>query len=184
MMKISRRHLPFILLLACLSAQAEGLFILQSPDFADNAMLNKKYAGNAKNNPNCTGENLSPAVVWSNPPAATQSFALVVHDPEGAKGLGVTHLVAYNIPASLTGFAANELRDGKGFTGGKNTPGTFAWYGPCPPPGSGAHHYTWTLIATDLRADALEKGLTREQLFEKLKGHALAASGLIGRFGQ
>ncbi|EOH1071922.1 YbhB/YbcL family Raf kinase inhibitor-like protein, partial [Cronobacter sakazakii] len=55
--------------------------------------------------------------------------------------------------------------------------------GPCPPPGSGAHHYTFTLIATDLPAD-LPPGLTREELFTKLKGHALAATGLIGRFGQ
>ncbi len=183
-MKTSLRLLSAVLLFGCFAAQAEGLFMLQSPDFADNAMLHKKYAGNAKENPNCTGKNLSPAVVWSNAPAATQSYALIIHDPEGAKGLGVTHLVAYNIPASLTGFAPNELRDGKGFTGGKNTPGTQAYYGPCPPPGSGAHHYTWTLIATDLRADALPAGLTREQLLAKLKDHALAAAGLIGRFGQ
>ena len=47
----------------------------------------------------------------------------------------------------------------------------------CPPPGSGAHHYTFTLIATDLPAD-LPPGLTREELFTKLKGHALAATGL------
>lgn len=183
-MKTSLRCLSAILLLGCCAAQADGLFMLQSPEFADNALLNKKYAGNAKDNPNCTGENTSPAIVWSNAPAATQSYALVIHDPEGAKGLGVTHLVAYNIAASVTGFAANELRDGKGFTGGKNTPGTSAYYGPCPPPGSGAHHYTWTLIATDLQAGSLPKGLTREQLFDRLKGHSLAAAGLIGRFGQ
>ncbi len=95
----------------------------------------------------------------------------------------MTHLVAYNIPASTTGLAANALTEGKGFTGGKNTPGTRVWHGPCPPPGSGAHHYTFTLIATDLPAD-LPPGLTREELFTKLKGHALAATGLIGRFGQ
>ncbi|WLI76486.1 YbhB/YbcL family Raf kinase inhibitor-like protein [Kosakonia sp. H02] len=164
-------------------ASANALFTLQSPAFADNAMMEKKFAGNASNNPNCTGENISPSLVWNNPPANTQSFALVVHDPEGAQGLGVTHLVAYNIAASATGFAQNDLRDGKGFTGGKNTPGNFRWHGPCPPPGSGAHHYTFTLIATSLKPE-LPEGLTREALFAKLKGHTLAATGLIGRFGQ
>ncbi|ADO48309.1 YbhB/YbcL family Raf kinase inhibitor-like protein [[Enterobacter] lignolyticus] len=159
------------------------LFILQSPAFADNALLERKFAGNNPDSPNCTGQNSSPPLVWSNAPASTQSLALIVHDPEGSKGLGVTHLVAYNIPASTTGFALNALRDGKGFTGGKNTPGTASWYGPCPPPGSGAHHYTFTLIATDL-PPTLPAGLTREALFEKLKGHQLAAAGLIGRFGQ
>jgi phosphatidylethanolamine-binding protein (PEBP) family uncharacterized protein len=71
-------------------------------------------------------------------------------------GLGVTHLVAYNIPPSGTGFAENDLRDAKGYTGGKNTPGTVQWYGPCPPPGSGAHHYTFTLIATSLARISLK----------------------------
>lgn len=165
------------------SAGATDIFQLQSPAFGDNALIEKKFAGNATTNPNCTGENASPALVWNNPPANTQSFALVVHDPEGAMGLGVTHLVAYNILPSGTGFAENDLRDGKDYTGGKNTPGTVAWYGPCPPPGSGAHHYTFTLIATSL-APTLPKGLTREELFGKLKGHTLGAAGLIGRFGQ
>lgn len=171
------------LLVYGMQASARDLFVLQSPAFADNALMEKKFAGNASNNPNCTGENLSPALVWSNPPANTQSYALVVQDPEGASGLGVTHLVAYNISPTAAGFAQNDLRDGKGFTGGKNPPGNFRWHGPCPPPGSGAHHYTFTLIATSLPPD-LPAGLTREDLFSRLKGHALGAAGLIGRFGQ
>lgn len=171
------------LLTCATSVGANELFILQSAAFADNALLDQKYAGNNPQNSNCTGKNNSPPLVWSNAPTQTQSLALLVHDPEGNKGLGVTHLVAYNIPPSSTGFAPDALRDGKGFTGGKNTPGTSAWYGPCPPPGSGAHHYTFTLIATDL-PPTLPAGLTREALFEKLKGHQLAAAGLIGRFGQ
>lgn len=162
---------------------ASELFMLQSPAFADNALMEKKFAGSAKNNPNCTGENQSPALVWSNPPANTKSFALVMHDPEGATGLGVTHLVAYNISPSATGFAHNDLRDGKNYTGGKNSPGNLRWHGPCPPPGSGAHHYTFTLIATSVEP-TLSEGLTRDELFAKLKGHTLAATGLIGRFGQ
>lgn len=162
---------------------ASDLFILQSPAFADNALLDQKFAGNDPRNANCTGKNNSPPLVWSNIPPQTQSLALIVHDPEGQKGLGVTHLVAYNIPPSATGFAPDALKSPNGFTGGKNTPGTNSWYGPCPPPGSGAHHYTFTLIATDL-APTLPAGLTREALFEKLKGHQLAAAGLIGRFGQ
>ncbi|PUY91582.1 YbhB/YbcL family Raf kinase inhibitor-like protein, partial [Cronobacter sakazakii] len=149
-------------LLACLLAVAavnaaaasdDGIFMLQSPSFADNGMMEKKFAGNAKQNPNCTGENQSPALVWSHAPQGTTRFALIVHDPEGAKGLGVTHLVAYNIPASTTGLAANALTEGKGFTGGKKTPGAPARHGPRPPPRRGAPPYTLTPIATHLPAD-------------------------------
>lgn len=164
-------------------AAADPLFMLQSPAFADNAMMDQQFAGNARDNPNCTGKNNSPPLVWSNLPQETKSLALIVHDPEGAKGLGVTHLVAYNIPPSATGFAANALQEGKGYTGGKNTPGNDRWHGPCPPPGTGAHHYVFTLIATAQPPD-LPAGLTREQLFDRLKGKTLAATGLIGRFGQ
>jgi phosphatidylethanolamine-binding protein (PEBP) family uncharacterized protein len=53
--------------------------------------------------------------------------------------------------------------------------------GKCTPPGDW-HHYTLTLIATDLDPNALEPGLTRDQLFEKLNGHTKGAAGLIGRF--
>lgn len=183
-MAFSVRLVACAALLAGISnVRANEIFILQSSAFADNALLDRQYAGNDKKNVNCTGENRSPPLVWSHLPTQTQSLALVVHDPEGNKGLGVTHLVAYNIPPSTTGFAPDALREGKGFTGGKNTPGTLAWYGPCPPPGSGAHHYTFTLIATSL-PPTLPPGLTREALFERLKGHQLAAAGLIGRFGQ
>lgn len=165
------------------TALAQQIFMLQSPDFADNALMERKFAGSASNNPNCTGENQSPTLVWSNAPQETKSFALIMHDPEGAKGLGVTHLLAYNIAADKTSFVSNDLRDGKGYTGGKNTPGNLRYHGPCPPPGSGAHHYVFTLIATDLDQD-LPAGLDRDALLEKLDGHALAATGLIGRFGQ
>ena len=50
-----------------------------------------KNAGNNKANPNCVGENVSPPLAWSNVPADTKSFALIVIDPEGSVGLGSVH---------------------------------------------------------------------------------------------
>lgn len=169
--------------LAALPAAAAP-FTLSSPDFADNGLLAQKFAGATPGNASCTGENLSPALAWENVPPGTQSLALLVYDPEGRNGLGVSHLVAYNIPAQAKGFAQGDLTHGKGFTGGPNSRKTLAWHGPCPPAGSGYHHYTFTLIATDLAPDALPAGLDRERLISSLEGHAKGAAGLIGRFGQ
>ncbi|HAK33450.1 MAG TPA: YbhB/YbcL family Raf kinase inhibitor-like protein [Pantoea sp.] len=172
-------------LLAALPAAsfaAAPLFTLQSQDFTDNAFLPKSFAGNNKSSPACTGDNVSPALSWSNAPQDTKSFALLVTDPVGAKGLGVTHMVAYNIPAATTAFAQGDLTKGKGYTGGKNSPGTNAWYGPCPPVGSGMHHYNFVVIATDLPPEQLKPGLTHEELVKQLKGHALGAASLVGRF--
>jgi len=164
------------------SMAAAPIFTLQSQDFTDNAFLAKKFAGNNKSSAACTGDNVSPALSWSNAPQGTQSFALLVTDPVGGKGLGVTHLVAYNIPATTTGFEQGDLTQGKGYTGGKNSPGTQAWYGPCPPIGSGMHHYNFVAIATDLPPEQLKAGLTHDELVKQLKGHALGAASLVARF--
>jgi len=180
MMVMLKRALLLALLPA--SALAAPVFTLQSPDFQDSAMLDKAFAGNNKSNPACTGENVSPALRWSNAPNGTKSFALMLTDPVGAKGLGVTHMVAYNIAADRTAFAQGELSKGTGYTGGKNTPGTAHYYGPCPPAGSGIHHYNFVIVATDLPATALPAGLSHDELVSKLKGHALGAATIVGRF--
>ena len=161
---------------------AASVFTLQSSDFIDNALLDKKFAGANKSNPACTGENISPQLNWSALPAGTRSLALLITDPVGAKGLGVTHMVAYNIAPTRSAFAQGELTQGKGYTGGKNTPGTAHYYGPCPPAGSGLHHYNFVLIATDLPAGQLKAGLTQTELLSQLKGHALGAASTVGRF--
>ena len=73
-----------VLLLAG-TAHAADLFTLSSSSFKDGALMPKKMAGDNKANPNCVGENVSPQLSWSNAPAGTASFALVMTDPEGRK---------------------------------------------------------------------------------------------------
>ena len=103
-------------------------------------------------------------------------------DPEGRNGLTVVHWVAYGIPASITGFAEGEVSsDSPKYIGGKGTRGLNHYVGPCTPPGDW-HHYTFTLIATDLDPKALQPGMTRDELLAALNGHALGAAGRIGRF--
>jgi Raf kinase inhibitor-like YbhB/YbcL family protein len=171
-----------VLALASGGALAAEPFKLSSPAFQDNAPLAAKYAGNDKSNPNCVGENISPPLAWSNPPEGTKSYALLMVDPEGRLGLGVVHWVAYGIPAAVTGFAEGEVSKASDkYVGGKSTRNLPIYFGPCTPPGDW-HHYTFTLIATDLDPKALQPGLTRDELLAALNGHAKGAAGLIGRF--
>jgi Raf kinase inhibitor-like YbhB/YbcL family protein len=157
-------------------------FKLTSSTVADNAPLAKKYAGNREGNPNCVGQSISPPLKWVNPPAGTTSYALVLIDPEGRGGLGVVHMVIYGIPVAETGFAEGELsRPSDKFVGGKSTMGLPTYFGPCTPPGDW-HHYTFTLIATDLDPKALQPGMTRDELFAALAGHAKGGAGLVSRF--
>jgi Raf kinase inhibitor-like YbhB/YbcL family protein len=170
------------LILTSVAALAADPFTLTSSDFKDGTMMDRKHAGNIATNPNCVGQNVSPELKWTNAPAAAKSFVIVISDWEGQGGLGSHHLLAYNIAPTITGFAEGELSKASNkFTGGKESSGTTAYRGPCPPGGT-AHHYTFTVVATDLGSGALSAGLTRDELWEKLKGHAKGAAGLVGLF--
>ena len=163
-------------------ALAAGAFTLTSNGFKDGERLPQKFAGNNKSNPNCVGENISPEFTISNPPVGTKSFALLMFDPEGRPPGGVSHFVAYGIPASVTSFAEGEISkpDNK-FVSGVGTAKQSTYVGPCTPPGA-PHHYTFTLIATDFDPKELKEGLTRDELIKALDGHVKVATGLIGTF--
>ena len=124
--------------------------------------------------------NVSPPLAWSNVPAKATSLALLMFDPEGRGGQGVSHWVAYGIPVSVTGFAEGEAsKPSEKFVGGISTMKESVYFGPCTPPGP-LHHYTFTLIATTHGVKDLPPGLTREEFFEKSEGKLLTATGLVG----
>lgn len=164
-------------------ALAAEPFILTSTSFRDGDRLAREGAGNIAANPNCVGTNASPQLAWSNLPEGTRSLAFLMVDPEGRSGLDVTHWGANGIPVTRTAFASGEIaKPPAGFDGGKSTQGLNYHMGPCTPPGTNDHHYTFIAIATDLKPDTLPADLTREELLPRLVTHAKASSGLVGRF--
>jgi Raf kinase inhibitor-like YbhB/YbcL family protein len=130
------------------------VFTISSPDLASGTFATQYIL----NGFGCTGGDISPAVVWSNPPAGTKSFVLNVFDPDAPTGSGFWHWAVYNIPATATGLArgagnaaatlpapafggTTDLLD-TGTTGGNGNYG-----GPCPPAGDPPHRYIFTLYA-------------------------------------
>jgi phosphatidylethanolamine-binding protein (PEBP) family uncharacterized protein len=104
-------------------------------------------------------------------------------DPEARGGQGLIHWVTYGIPASVTGFAEGEVsKPSDKYVGGKGTAGLGTYQGPCTPRGA-PHHYTFTLVATELDPKELPPGLTREELFAKTTGHTKGVTVLVGLFG-
>ena len=164
------------------AARADVL-VLTSSALKDNDQLAVKNAcADKQRSPNCVGENISPPLAWSGAPEGTKSFAIVMLDPEGRAPAGVVHMVIYGIPGDVKGFAEGELsKESEKFVGGKSTRNLPTYSGPCTPPGDW-HHYTFTLIATDLDPKELPPGMTRDELLTKLTGHALGAAGRVGRF--
>lgn len=169
-----------LMLVGSVSAQAQERFALTTPGFLDNASFSVENASNADD---CGGKNVSPALSWNNAPAGTKSYAVILHDPDGQKGLGVDHWVHYGIPASVHEIAVGVGGEGKlGGVGGKNSKGKDTYIGPCPPPTDAAHHYVIQLYALDLAPEALAAGLSRTELQAKLKGHVLGNTSVVRRY--
>jgi Raf kinase inhibitor-like YbhB/YbcL family protein len=143
---------------------------LKSDAFASGQSIPAKYT--------CTGKNISPALMWSNAPAGTQSFALIVDDPDAPMGTWV-HWVLYNIPSSTTSLP--EATDANGISVGKNSSNHMSYDGPCPP--SGTHRYFFKLYALDSTL-SLSPGATKQQLLDAMKGHILAQGELMGTFSK
>ena len=151
-------------------AEAAATMELKSDAFASGQSIPAKYG--------CTGKNISPALTWSSAPAGTQSYALIVDDPDAPMGTWV-HWVLYNIPSGTTSLAENT--DASGILVGKNSANHMRYDGPCPP--SGTHRYFFKLYALDSTL-SLSPGATKEQLLNAMKGHILAQGELMGTFSK
>jgi len=129
----------------------------------------------------CDGEDTSPPLQWSDPPAGTQSFALIADDPDAPVGTWV-HWVLYNLPSEARALpeavpSAADLPDGSRH--GENSWGRMDYGGPCPP--SGTHRYFFKLYALDQALD-LEAGATKDQLLQAMDEHILAQTELMGTY--
>ncbi|HEY0840374.1 MAG TPA: YbhB/YbcL family Raf kinase inhibitor-like protein [Vulgatibacter sp.] len=147
---------------------------LQTSSFADHGAIPAKYTGE--------GDDVSPALSWSQAPAGTKSFVVFCHDPDAPKvapdgSYGFVHWVLYNIPATASGIAEGS----KDHTAGKNDFGKTGYGGPMPPKGHGKHHYYFWILA--LGDDAqLEPGLTLMELLKRIEPKVLGMNRLIGTY--
>lgn len=165
----------FCLLLALSFSAFSGDFSLHSDTFVANGKIPKDYT--------CQGADKSPALSWVNAPKNTQSFALIVDDPDApdpkAPKMTWVHWVVYNIPATTTIFPDNTASLGVPATSrvGVNDWGKTQWGGPCPP--IGEHRYFFKLYALDTIIST-EKPLNKNELLNAMKGHILAQTQIIG----
>jgi len=128
----------------------------------------------------CDGLDKSPPLSWTEPPAGTQSFALIVTDPDAPTGTWV-HWVDYNIPAEVRSLSEGVVDDAglSGGVHGKNSWGRSNYGGPCPP--SGTHRYFFKLYALDTLL-SVEGDATQRRLLAAMQGHILAETELMGTY--
>jgi Raf kinase inhibitor-like YbhB/YbcL family protein len=151
-------------------------------DFADGSKIPAKFTCAAgQTSP-------SPAISWSGAPAGTQSFVLILHDPDpvvGGSSTDVLHWAIFDIPGSATGLpegvAKGDQSDGAKQI--KNIAGANGYLGPCPPPGHGDHHYTLELFALNAKL-GLPDSTSRADLLKAMDGKVVSKGVYIGIFGR
>ncbi len=148
-------------------------FEISSPAFKNGEAIPSDFS--------CDGRDISPALNWTEPPAGTQSLALIMDDPDAPMGTWV-HWVLYNIPASTLNLKEGtppipQLSDGS--LQGKTSAGSNGYHGPCPP--SGTHRYIFKLHALDKKLQ-LKEGLSKGALLKIIDGHVIAETELIGLY--
>lgn len=128
----------------------------------------------------CEGENLSPALSWAGEPEGTQSFALIMDDPDAPAGTW-NHWLLWDIPANIHALP-QQYRATSPAHSGTNDFGKDGYGGPCPSKGHGAHRYFFRLYALDTPTLGLPGGARRKELERTLRRHRLGIAEYMGRF--
>jgi len=147
-------------------------FTVKSPDFPNNAVVPTRFT--------CDGDNLSPALEWTEAPQATKSFVLIMDDPDAPMGVW-DHWLLFNIPSNVTKLEEGIKQLPKGTKSGKNSWQRNDYRGPCPP--DREHRYFFKLFALDRTLD-LPEGAAKKEIERAMQPHILVQAELIGRYNR
>jgi Raf kinase inhibitor-like YbhB/YbcL family protein len=129
--------------------------------------------------PRCGGDNISPSLTWDGAPRGTASFVLTMIDVD-VKPDEWSHWVVVGLPATLSSLPRGAQSLPGGATAIVSNFGDAAYAGPCPPKGTGVHHYQFTIWALPTASIPLapdEKATTLTALLSK---NALGQASLTG----
>jgi Raf kinase inhibitor-like YbhB/YbcL family protein len=182
-----------VLVTAALNAQQRGAapagpaMTLTVSGFPDGGQIPVKYSQAAEGA--APGEGTSPAIMWANAPAGTQSFFLHMHDMDVARNKTTddqAHWVVWNIPATATGLPEGVPKGAQLANGAYQHSATGQVYrGPGAAATGPMHHYMFELYALDTKldvqpgADAFE---SRANVMKAIQGHVLAKAVYGGLF--
>jgi Raf kinase inhibitor-like YbhB/YbcL family protein len=175
-------------------------FSLTSPAFVEGGVIPVRFTGD--------GANASPPLEWRGAPPGTQSFALVLVDPDVPWGETVPvygempppgtqpadlfiHWIVTDIPATVTSLP-EAASPGNMPSGSLEAQSSFALFGgepnqyggPAPPPSTKAHAYRFVLYALDVpAAPGVTAASGYAEVTTALAGHVLATAELTAYFG-
>lgn len=145
--------------------------ILKSAVLKDGELIPKDYT--------CDGEDISPELYWENVPEKTESFCIIMEDPDAPGGV-FTHWIVFNILSNYRSLPQDfpkipEFENG--IKQGKNDFNKIGYNGPCPPKGS-THHYKFIIYALDKKLN-LDSGVIIKEIMKEIENHILGKGELI-----
>lgn len=160
---------------ASTSTSMATTLILTSPAFQADASIPMQYT--------CEGEHTPPPLSIAGAPEGTQSFALIVEDPDVPLPIKpdgkFLHWVLFNIPAGTTEIGPT----GSVGVSGLNDAGEEGYAPPCPPKEyePSEHRYIFSLYALDTMLP-LKARASREEVTLAMEGHIIGETQLIGKY--
>ena len=149
-----------------------------SADFTDNGPMPRRHT--------CQGDESSPELSWDPGPEGTESYCLIVTDPDAPIPLvTVTHWILYNIPSTVTALPGGVTREQlrvAGITEGRRFAGRYDYLGPCPP--SGTHRYVFDIYALDARIDLVPRRAIRGRVMKAMEGHIIGTGRIVGLYSR
>lgn len=166
------------------SAQIAHAFDLTSADMKHGQRLSEQQIANGFG---CNGGNLSPQLIWRNPPKGTKSYAVTVYDPDAPTGSGWWHWVVWNIPSSTTSLPAGIGQGAalpEGATAGRTDVGTPGYFGACPPKGDKPHRYVFKIHALKVEKLELPADPMPALVGFMLQANSLGTASITARYGR
>lgn len=158
---------------------AAKVLTIRSSGFKDGEAIPLRYANTVVSG----AENLSPPLEWSNAPAGTKSFALVVVDRNPAANDWL-HWVVIDIPSNATSLAEGASGSDKMPSVSKelnNTFGLKGYSGPQPPPGTGPHDYEFIVYALSVEKVAMDQDVTFADFLNGLRSYVLSSAKITAK---
>jgi len=147
---------------------------LSSSAFKDGQPIPSEYT--------CDGKNISPPLTWKGAPADTQSFVLIVDDPDSPTGVW-THWMVFNLSANVSELREDFAKTSTALAAAKQGLNSFknvGYGGPCPPAGK-LHRYYFKIYALDITLN-LDPGAARSAVDAAMTKHVLAMGQVMGTY--
>lgn len=160
-----------------------GEFTLHSTELSGQLTKRQEFSGFG-----CTGQNISPSLMWHNAPKETKSFAITVYDPDAPTGSGWWHWVVFNIPSNITSLPSDFGNIAKAQTipavQSITDYGKAGFGGACPPKGDKPHRYMFTVHALDVDHLDLDAKASPALVGYMLGMHSLGKATLVSYYGR